>query len=173
MTPNEVIVKVGGEGGSVALYGLRSKTGWLFSLGLIDPATAFPGKTPAKGETKVVSSWPEALQLLDQYPWHRLYPVLVHPEFRADTLNAYIARDAISDGDQSRYRHKWEALCIALQDGSTPEDLSRYQTVKAVHSSDAWLYDEVDDTNTDEEREYLRNEMLKAGLTEEDVKDMF
>jgi hypothetical protein len=29
----------------------------------------------------VVNSWEAALRLIDRYPWHRLYPLTVHPEF--------------------------------------------------------------------------------------------
>ena len=36
MGQSEVIVEVGAEGGSVTLYGLRTKQGWLFSRKVID-----------------------------------------------------------------------------------------------------------------------------------------
>jgi hypothetical protein len=31
--------------------------------------------------SEVVNSWEAALRLIDRYPWHRLSPLTVHPEF--------------------------------------------------------------------------------------------
>jgi len=30
----------------------------------------------------MVEAWDDALRLVDRYPWHLLYPLEVHPEFR-------------------------------------------------------------------------------------------
>ncbi len=169
---NEVVLKVGGEGGSVALYGLRSTTDWQFSLDLIDPAAASSGQIPDSGVGIVVSSWPDALKLLDTYPWHRLTPILVHPEFRADILDALIVRYTSADGDRSPVPNEWERLCIGSHDSSALEDLSMYQTIKAVHSSDGFLYDEVERPETKEERETFRDKLVKLGLSEEAAKKL-
>ncbi|HEV2713702.1 MAG TPA: hypothetical protein VGU64_00470 [Terriglobales bacterium] len=32
-------------------------------------------------ESDWVDSWEAALKILDKYPWHRLYPIIVHPDF--------------------------------------------------------------------------------------------
>ncbi|MCU1340938.1 MAG: hypothetical protein JWN92_361, partial [Candidatus Acidoferrum typicum] len=36
MSSEEIIVKVGAEGGDLTLYGARSGNGWLFSLNVFD-----------------------------------------------------------------------------------------------------------------------------------------
>ena len=57
MENNEIILRVGAEGGSLTLYGVRTKQGWLFSREVIDQ-TPLPLNVPGiKHRTKVVSSW--------------------------------------------------------------------------------------------------------------------
>lgn len=169
MKHNEVIVHVAGEGGGVALYGLRSEIGWLFSREFIDSATAHQDESPTEARSKIVDSWPNALALLEKNPWYMLSPVLVHPEFRTDILKAVLAHDARSQGNQIRYRQKWEKLCASPDDGSRSEDLSRYQVEENVHSSDSWLYDDDDRPKTEEELKYLRDVISELGLSEEDA----
>ena len=125
MQPNELIVWVRGERGSFALYGLRTKTGWLFSLDVIDSGAASLDEAPSDG--KVVSSWSDALNLLDSYPWRQSWPEMVHPEFRVDVLKAVQARPLSTEHNQPEYsqlpyRERWEDLCSA-----PPDDPSKYQ----------------------------------------------
>ena len=171
MKHNEVIVHVAGEGGSIALYGLRTETGWLFSREFIHSAAAFQDESPTEAKRKVVDSWPDALALLEQNPWYMLSPVLVHPEFQTDILKAVMIHDKSTEGNQIQYRQKWEKLCTPPADGSTIEELSRYQVKENVHSSDGWLYDDAEDDRpkTEEEIEYLREVISELGLSEEDA----
>ena len=169
MKHNEVIVHVAGEGGSIALYGLRSEIGWLFSREFIDPAIAHEEESPIEARSKIVGSWPDALALLEKNPWYMLSPVLVHPEFRTDILKAVLAHDTRSQGNEIRNRQKWEKLCASPGDGSKFEDLSRYQVKESVHSSDSWLYDDDDRPKTEEELKYLRDVISELGLSEEDA----
>lgn len=144
MTPNEVIFKAGGEGGSIALYGLRTEPDWLFSFDFIDPAAAFASHATEDG--KVVTAWQGALELLADRPWHMLKPLLTHPEFRVEMLNALLAREKlIGGGGKSGRWQLWKNMCAPSQPGAAPEDLARYQTEADVHSSDGWLYGLVDD----------------------------
>ena len=146
MKPNEVVFHVAGEGGSIALYGLRADSGWLFSFNFIDSSTALPSKTSTMSHTNVVSEWQGALELLADRAWHMLKPLCVHPEFREDIFNALVARELVpGGGGKSRHRQRWEELCTSLPRGSTPEDLSNYQVEENVHSSAGWLYGLVDD----------------------------
>ena len=146
MINNEVVFEAAGEGGSIALYGLRTDTGWLFSFDFIDPTAAFANKTSIMGARKVVSAWQGALELLADRPWHMLKPLRVHPDFREDILNALVARELVpGGGGKSRHQQRWKELCTSLSGGSTPKDLSNYQVKENVHSSDSWLYGVVDE----------------------------
>jgi hypothetical protein len=70
----QVILQLGAEGGSITLYGMETERGWLFSRNVSD-WTRIQHKSP------VVDSWDAAVDLLDQYPWQRLSPLMIHPEF--------------------------------------------------------------------------------------------
>jgi hypothetical protein len=82
---SEVILEVGGEGGGITLYGLRDPVGWRYSTSVLDQThSMLPDEFDEPGirkNSKVVSSWEAALRLIDRYPWHRFYPLTVHPEF--------------------------------------------------------------------------------------------
>jgi hypothetical protein len=83
LNESEVIIEIGADGGSVTLYGLRTKRGWLFSREVIDSGWALIGEGPTiQHKSTVVDSWEAALDLLDQYPWTTLYPISIHPHFR-------------------------------------------------------------------------------------------
>jgi hypothetical protein len=127
MKPNEVIVKIAGEGGSIVLYGLRDKSRWLFSRELIDLGKKMPGNPLADQKQMIAKSLSDGLKLLDRYPWHRLSPILVHPEFRADILAAVTERCAKLPKGENYVQHKWEKLCAPSVPGSAADDLVKYQ----------------------------------------------
>jgi hypothetical protein len=74
-----MVLKVGAEGGSLTIYGLRSPQGWRFSRQSIDDSAAFLGELREQRDSEIVESWEEALKLLKPYPWQKLYPLEVHP----------------------------------------------------------------------------------------------
>jgi hypothetical protein len=116
MNENEVIVEIGGEGGSITLYGRRTESGWLFSRKVIDQTPLLlPEEFPEgiQHKSSVVDSWEEALKLLDQYPWHRLYPLRVHPEFR-QKIWVEVQRRLSSQGDNKRLEHNWRRVLFPL-----------------------------------------------------------
>ena len=85
------IVKIGAEGGSITLEGRRDAAhGWQFRLATNERAMwDMLGEKPSpQEEGPWVSSWKEALTLLERYPWPRLHPLVVHPEFREAVLTA-------------------------------------------------------------------------------------
>jgi hypothetical protein len=111
---SEVIVEVGAEGGSVTLYGIRTNGGWIFSRKSIDQSAAFIGESWEGLESQTVASWSEALELLDLYPWHRLSPVQVHPDFREQVLDVVKIRyEGMAESVWNRLPD-WEALCGTL-----------------------------------------------------------
>jgi hypothetical protein len=113
---SEVIVEVGGEGGSVTLYGMRTNEGWIFSSKSIDHSAAFLGESWEGRKSQTVALWSEALELLDSYPWHRLSPLQVHPDFRAQVLDVVKVRyEGVEDSVWNRLPD-WEALCGTVND---------------------------------------------------------
>ncbi|MCZ7650323.1 MAG: hypothetical protein M5U13_03800 [Thermoanaerobaculia bacterium] len=128
-SPLEVIVEIGGEGGSIALLGVRDTAGgWHFRLDRDESTLAelLPDELdPASlcGRSGWVASWEEALVLLDRYPWHRLYPLGLHLEFRERILAAVAARAAAEERETAAYiAHSWErADLLARGGGNDPE----------------------------------------------------
>ncbi|OQC34857.1 MAG: hypothetical protein BWX64_02709 [Acidobacteria bacterium ADurb.Bin051] len=113
--PLEVIVKIGGEGGSIALLGVRDRQGgWYFCLDRDERTLAdfLPDDfDPAllRSRSGWVASWEEALARLDRYPWYRLYPIALHAEFRERILAAVAdraAKDRFANAD--RIAKTWE-----------------------------------------------------------------
>ena len=151
MEQSEVIVEIGAEGGSLALYGIRTKLGWIFSREVVDQSLLFIDEGPTiQNNSKIVSSWPEALELLDRYPWPQLYPIEVHPEFRMMVLDAVIERnkakgDAKSPGwkraptaDRRKEQiERWEELCSIVGGQPTFREFN-----DGKDSSDSYLFDE-------------------------------
>jgi len=84
-----VLLKVGAVGGSVTLIGRRGAgRGWQFARITEDQTEALLGES-ANGVVQEsslpnlewVASWENGLRLMDRYPWARLHPLVVHPEF--------------------------------------------------------------------------------------------
>jgi hypothetical protein len=102
----KVIVKIGAEGGSITLFGTRSQRGWAYSMSVdecIDDECS-------QHETNGVDSWEAALRLLDRYPWHRLSPLEVHPEFRTQ-IWAVVQR-RFECGDEAGVGiENWRQIC--------------------------------------------------------------
>ncbi len=86
-----MIVSVGAEGGGVKLLGRRGMEGsWEFSRVTNDCWWILEEEeldsNPPVSVPKWVSTWDEAVTLLDRYPWAQLHPLVVHAEFRAEVL---------------------------------------------------------------------------------------
>ncbi len=58
-----------------------------------------------------VASLAEALDSLGRYPWHKLYPEQVHPEFRQRIFDAVISRYASEGNPNDRHLGRWEERC--------------------------------------------------------------
>ena len=83
-----VVLEVGAEGGSVTLIGREGADGaWRFARITIDQSWALLGEAdvpitaPDLTSLVWVDGWEAGLTLMDRYPWARLHPVYVHPEF--------------------------------------------------------------------------------------------
>lgn len=111
MNLREIVVEVGAEGGSIKLYGSRTSEGWHFYRNLMDWTPELLDESKLDLDSEVVKTWPAALQLLDQYPWHHLSPIHVHPMFHELVLDAVMARYR-RDGDSGPDRRpRWIELC--------------------------------------------------------------
>jgi hypothetical protein len=112
MNQSEIIVKVGAEGGNLTLYGVRTGKGWIFSRNVIDQSLLLLTEGPEIRHTsETVDSWPEALKLLDEYPWHRLSPREVHQEFKQAVFVGVVERFQ-REGEQSPSRlDRWKYRC--------------------------------------------------------------
>lgn len=108
---NELILKIGAEGGSLTLYGNRDLGHWRFSRTVIDGSGELVGLPPSRSDSQIVDTIEEALMLLDRYPWQALYPLEIHPEF-CDAIIA-AARERAASRRQSRPfdEDTWRSAC--------------------------------------------------------------
>ena len=110
-----IIVECGSEGGSVSLQGRRDQNGhWVFWTVTDESSMAelMPdefGAVELRRRSREVDTWAAALDAFGRYPWRRLYPVAVHPEFADAVLQAVQAGGAMQVG---RYRmDRWLEVC--------------------------------------------------------------
>lgn len=98
----QVILQVGSEGGKLSLLGMQSNSAWQFCLDtdestlidLIDDEDAVDEVEEGEIEKSPwVPTWRGALKRLDAYPWTKLYPLVVHREFRDRVFKALQARE--------------------------------------------------------------------------------
>jgi hypothetical protein len=107
---SEVILQVGAEGGAITLYGIREGSGWRYSPLVIDQTPSLLDEPEIRRESAVVQSWQAALRLVDEYPWHRLAPLTVHPEFRERIWAAVQQR--FRNASDRGHHERWRKLCV-------------------------------------------------------------
>jgi hypothetical protein len=93
----EVILEALAEGGSLTLLGIKAGNRWRFRLvrdesTFADLLNEEDRQGMFRSESEWVGSWKEALALLDEYKWHRLYAGLVHPDFKRQVWAAVQSR---------------------------------------------------------------------------------
>lgn len=88
------IVELGAEGGSVTLYGRESPAGWSYRVEsrFVDLLDEEQGAAVVLAARPWAETWRAALKQLDAYPWTRLVPLGVHPDFRTRVIRALQAR---------------------------------------------------------------------------------
>lgn len=109
---NEIILHVAAEGGGLTLYGIRRGTGWLFSRHVLDWTPELLDEPWIEHTSEVARTWPEALALLDRYPWHMLRPTKVHAAFHQLVFDAAAERysSASSEGTREDLA-EWKRKC--------------------------------------------------------------
>jgi len=111
----ETILEVLGEGGSAAIQGRRDPSGgWSYAVrtneaagrNLLDPEDQHQpvvGNSADPASIRWTHSWDEALSQFDRYPWHRLNPRRVHPEF-LDRVTAALALKGVNTSKEAAWR---------------------------------------------------------------------
>jgi len=111
----ETIVEVGGEGGSIALKGVKnSKDNWIYFLSrnesvlwdLLDDEDKHLLDNESEEDKRFVTSWDKAIEMFDWYPWRDLYPLEVHEEFKNKVW------DEVQSCRRRRCVEKWREICL-------------------------------------------------------------
>ena len=110
-TLREVVLEVGGEGGSLTLVRRRTTDeDWQFRIERDETALydllsdEDRSGIEFSSQSEYVRSFEEALNMLDRYPWPKLYPLEVHPEY-LDTVLAQV-RQRSGKTAESRWRER-------------------------------------------------------------------
>jgi hypothetical protein len=106
----EVVLELGAEGGSIALYGFRTEYGWLFTRETLDQTPELIDEDRIETNSACADTWEAALKLLDQYPWVELYPLSIHTEFRQQIWSAVQERLPNDERSDVKLR-RWRELC--------------------------------------------------------------
>src|SRR6266851_9124039 len=112
----QVILQLGAEGGSVTLYGIETERGWLFYVS--DWSPELIGEERIQHKSPVVNSWEAAVALLDQYPWQRLSPLMVRPEF-SERIWSAVRERLEKDQASGLYLDRWRNICAGGDDSCT------------------------------------------------------
>ena len=110
----EVVLQVGGEGGSVVLKRVRSSEGaWVFFLGKDEPGlqkalkALAAGAFDLKAEPRLAGSFEQAMKLLDRTGWPNLSPEVVHAQYRELIWGRAVTRL----GSSSPRLKAWRVVC--------------------------------------------------------------
>ena len=107
-----VVLKAGIEGGSITLYGKKVLDGEEFALCTRDQTPAFFDCAPEiRGQYGPVSTWSEALKLLERYQWHQFFALKVHPDFSDRVWQAVQQRSKNSKNDED-ILDRWRMRCF-------------------------------------------------------------
>jgi hypothetical protein len=107
--PSEIVLEIGADGGSLTVVGEKSKNGkWNFRV-VRDETTIHEllSEEDLEGlvlfdQSEYVPSLQDALKRLDKYPWFRLYPLEIHPEFFDIILSEVRKRAGVKE--ETRWR---------------------------------------------------------------------
>lgn len=121
-----LVVEILGEGGSLTLFASTSgKPNYV--LAIVDQSLAFIGEgEEIKGERGRAKTWRGALKLLDNYPWHKLYPEQVAPEYRKRILAAALRRLEKESASYAKNRvTSWREVCASSENPFDSRSVSR------------------------------------------------
>jgi hypothetical protein len=107
----QTVFEVGAEGGSIALYAIHNGKQWQYSNEIIDQTLQMMDEEVIHHKSPVVYSWKDAMLLVAKYPWHNLYPLEVHPQFRGAVLAEVVSRFRQEEDLTAHRLDKWLHLC--------------------------------------------------------------
>ena len=98
----QTILKVGCDGGCITLQGMNVEDAWIFKMATDETTLKYiVDEEDLSGElaseTGIVSTWEEALKLIDGYEWVSMYPVEAQSYFAKEIMNALIERLDLPD----------------------------------------------------------------------------
>jgi hypothetical protein len=108
---SEVILEIGAEGGSITLYGIPHDNKWRYFASVNELMCDEVDKLEYPRDSGYVDSWHAALRLIDRYPWHRLYALTAHPQFKARIWTAVQRRFARDKEPDHHALERWRELC--------------------------------------------------------------
>ncbi len=117
------ILEIGAEGGCITIHGCKDKHGdWMFSRHS-DERTLIGALTDEEEEcmefesfSGAVKGWDAALKDIAIYPWTRLYPLYVHPEF-TERVMSEVLRESTTDEPWPVMLDEWEKVCAVGHNG--------------------------------------------------------
>jgi hypothetical protein len=122
MTKTEVIIKIGAELGSITIYGMRTERGWSFRRDVSDQTPELLDEEWIEHSSATVDTWEGALKLLDKYPWFKLHPIQIHPDFRQQIWLAVQAR--LANAEISEFAlQRWRELCACAVTGQGADEV--------------------------------------------------
>ncbi|MDD2736075.1 MAG: hypothetical protein PHF56_19250 [Desulfuromonadaceae bacterium] len=110
------IVEIGGDGGSITLFGWKTAKGnWRFLretnectlMGMMQNSDVTGVKFQSSSAAD--TGWKAAIKILSEYPWKILYPLYVHPEFADLVWN-----EIINMKEECYSRFEWQEVCGKL-----------------------------------------------------------
>lgn len=103
----ETVFKIGGEGGSIAIYRIKAKSGYSFVSELNE--ADMTEESEGVRRVKIFSDFNDAFMQLDRrYPWHRLYLLNVHEDYRNLVAGRLIERLNVESLLPSHYSTGYE-----------------------------------------------------------------
>ncbi len=114
----KVILEIGAEGGSLTLLETETPEGRHFEVAIVDQTLEWIEEGGVIDRVVGTSeTWQGALEVLDTYPWHMLYPLHVLPEFAGRILEAAEARLAKEQSVHAGSRLiRWREKCRQPQE---------------------------------------------------------
>lgn len=106
MTTVQTILDIAAEGGGLTILGTQTKNGWMFRLKTVDHLATLLGDDPIRGEHGWSTSLPEVFAQIE-WPWNKLSPIEVHPEFAGEIIKLKLKEDK-KNGGYSYVTKRWE-----------------------------------------------------------------
>jgi hypothetical protein len=111
-----LLLSIGAEGGSIALYGDPSPGVERFRMVMVDQTPMFLDESEAgptlRRDSGWLTGWPNALAALERYPWPNLVPLSIDPTIAtlvSEALETYTERTGRPARETSLQR--WRAAC--------------------------------------------------------------